>query len=593
MDALQSCLNRMLSNISTNQLFPSMVNLYFKSCLEKCACGTTLKIYKTQNRKKATLALGEFMAHITNTHCDSCDNIYGGEELTSIIPVGSRFGYDVIEFVGTALFIDNRSDEEVRALLKAKNISISLREISYLGKKFIAYLALAHKESQNKIKNHMNSKGGYILHLDGTCEGDSPHLLSSIDGISRIVLDNIKIPSENIKYIKPYLEEIKKVYGSPTAIVHDMSASISNAVKEVFPGVKDFVCHLHFVRDIGKDLFSTEYSSIKRSLKSNKIRSCLRKFVRELKIFIENDSKLSSCLNDCLKKNYFENPATLPPEVSCYLLTSWVLESKNKSHGQGFPFDRPHVDFCDRLLEAYPILKDLKKQMPSNAPKLSLKKIKTTLNDSSLVNSLSLIKQKISIFDELRDAMRIVLPDSESGLNDNGEQVEMNTIEARVKKFREKIISLAQYDIKYKKMLKQIDKYWEKLFAGPIHIKTDTGEIITIQPQRTNNLMEQFFRSIKSSGRKKSGTSSLSKQLKSMLANTPLIKNLKLPEYVEMILNGKKSLAERFADINIKLVRDELKRESDGARKYPKGMTRIFRLADLPNKITQIVQKVA
>ena len=114
-----------------------------------------------------------------------------------------------------------------------------------------------------------------------------------------------------------------------------------------------------------------------------------------------------------------------------------------------------------------------------------------------------------------------------------------------------------------------------------------------IQPQRTNNLLEQFFRDFKNGSRKKSGTSSLSKTLKAMLANTPLIKNLKIPEYEKMILNDKKNLAERFAEIDIATVRAELRRENDAARKYPKGMGRIFRLPDLPHKISQLDQKAA
>jgi hypothetical protein len=57
-------------------------------------------------------------------------------------------------------------------------------------------LAIAHKKSSSKIKDLFSQRGGYVLHLDGTCEGDSPHLMSALDEIARIVLDNVKIPSE-------------------------------------------------------------------------------------------------------------------------------------------------------------------------------------------------------------------------------------------------------------------------------------------------------------------------------------------------------------------------------------------------------------
>ena len=591
---MQTYLDRILSNTSIKELFPNKVNLFFIPSVKDCFCGRQLQLYKTGRRSIATLSTGECNAHITQLHCKDCKKVYLPDELNLIVPKKSHYSFDVIVYVGMSLFVHHRNDEAILQSLQEKNISISLREISCLGKKFIVYLALAHRSCQDKLKNHIKKKGGYILHLDGTCEGDSPHLFSFIDELSKIVLDNIKIPSENAKQIKPSLEEIKKVYGDPAAIVHDMSGAIISAVESIFTNVPDFICHLHFLRDIGKDLFSTEYSCIRRCLKTFRVRTELRKMARDFKIYIDQDIELKACLNRSIDKNYFkDNRELLLPSVAFYLLVTWVLESKNKSHGYGFPFDRPHVDFCDRLREAYPILKSLKKGMPIGSPKISLVKLNRTLNDASLTNTLLLIKNKISIFDELRDVMRIVTLDGEDGLNDNGGDVEIKTIEAGVKKFREseKIIQLAKTDIRFKKMVKQIDKYWGKLFADPIEVKTEDG-VVMMKPQRTNNMLEQFFRKIKSGNRKKSGTSSLSKSLKAMLADTPLVKNLDNPEYVEILLNGKKNLAERFAEINIATVREALLQEDELARKYPKGMAKIFKLADLPNKISLIVQKM-
>ncbi len=585
----------MLINISYNQLFPNKINLYFRPSLSTCSCGNPLKIYKTIARVKSTLFMGDFIANVTQTYCEICHKIYDGEEIKSIIPKGSCFGYDVIEFIGRSLFIDHMSDEHIQELLREKNISMSLREISYLGKKFIVYLALSHQSCRDKIKNHMKTKGGYILHLDGTSEGDSPHLFSFIDEISCIVLDNFKVSSENAKLIQPHLERINEHYGDPVAIVHDMSPAIINAVGTIFPHVKNFICHLHFLRDIGKDLFNTEYNAIRRSLKTMKIRSILRSFIKKLKLYIDKDDELKICLSHSLEKNFFvkSNHQLMTP-VSYYLLVTWILESKNGSQGYGFPFDKPHVDFCDRLQVAYPMIKNLNKKMTMGSPKLSIVKISRVLNDSVLLNSLAMIKNKCNIFDQLRDAMRIMSSDGKKGLNDSGDDdMDIKTIELKVKQFRESntIIQLSKTDIRIKKMVKQIDKFWEKLFADPIIVKTETGELV-MQPQRTNNILERFFRDIKSGYRKKSGTSSLSKTLKTMLANTPLIKNLKILEYEQMILNGKKNLAERFTEIDITAVRAELRREDDAARNYPKGMDRILRLPDLPDKISQLGQKI-
>ncbi len=91
--------------------------------------------------------------------------------------------------------------------------------------------------------------------------------------------------------------------------------------------------------------------------------------------------------------------------------------------------------------------------------------------------------------------MRIVSPDGKNGLNDQGEDdININTIELQVKKFREsdEIIQLSKTDIRFKKMVKKIDKYWEKLFSDPIVVNAETGDMM-IKPQRTNNMLEQFF----------------------------------------------------------------------------------------------------
>jgi hypothetical protein len=93
----------------------------------------------------------------------------------------------------------------------------------------------------------MRAEGGYILHLDGTCEGGGPMLMSSADSISQFVLGSIKVPSEKADQIIPFLKGVKARYGLPLAAVHDMGVGIMAAVKEVFPGVPDFICHFHFL----------------------------------------------------------------------------------------------------------------------------------------------------------------------------------------------------------------------------------------------------------------------------------------------------------------------------------------------------------
>ncbi len=227
----------------------------------------------------------------------------------------------------------------------------------------------------------------------------------------------------------------------------------------------------------------------------------------------------------------------------------------------------------------------LKEKGVSGLPLLTLNKI---LRDAALAKMVLRIQEKISIFEVLRKAMRIACPENNRGLNDEGDE-NIKAIKVRVENFRHspKVETLVSSAIGYRNLVKQIDKYWDKLFTDPIQLETPVGSI-TIQPQRTNNLMERSFRFLKRDGRKKSGQHSLSKALKGMLADTPLVRNLSNPDYMTILLKGKEDLARRFADIDIQQVRMKEKENEKGLRKYPKSMNRIFKISHLPQELMKL-----
>jgi hypothetical protein len=574
------------TSLEARSLFPHQPRLHFSPATTACHCGTELLVLKTKTKRLATLAIGQFEALETQRYCCHCGERYRSEELRSLTPQRGQFGFDVIEYIGRALFVQCRNELAVQAELAARNIPISTSEIGFLGKRFIVYLALAHRECHAALRQHMAARGGYILHMDGTCEGDSPQLFSCIDGISDIVLGNRKMPSEDSQHIIPLLCELKAAYGTPVALVHDMGSAILKAVSTVFPAVPDYICHFHFLRDLGKDLFNFEYRTIHRYTQALKARPLLSQSGKALRAAIDEQADLSENLQHYLNNTpSTRTPPELDPWVTAYLLVVWVLEAGSASNGYGFPFDHPHLAFYQRLREAYPALKQLKARGVSVLPLAALHRV---LADAALKNLVARIERKIAIFDALRDAMRIACPDSGQGLNDDGDG-DIKTIESRVKTFRhsEQIETLSASDTSYRKMVSQIDKYWGKLFADPIPVDTPAGRMI-VQPQRTNNLMEQSFRFLKRDGRKKSGQKALGRTLVGMLADTPLVRNLDNPAYMRILLNGKHSLAERFADVDIELVRREEQENNNRFRKYPKNMRRLFSVPHLPRKIMKV-----
>ena len=66
-----------------------------------------------------------------------------------------------------------------------------------------------------------------------------------------------------------------------------------------------------------------------------------------------------------------------------------------------------------------------------------------------------------------------------------------------------------------------------------------------------------------------------------MMVDTPLVKNLNNPEYMKIILKGNTDLAGRFAEIDIKQVRQALSEEQKTTGSYPKKMQKLFKISNL------------
>ena len=123
--------------------------------------------------------------------------------------------------------------------------------------------------------------------------------------------------------------------------------------------------------------------------------------------------------------------------------------------------------------------------------------------------------------------------------------------------------------------------------ADPISINTEQGPLL-IQPQRTNNIMERFFRDIRRRYRKKSGVASFRRTLKTMLPSTPLVCNLEHKEYENIILNGCVNLEERFAQMDSRLVSEQIKQSRVRPDILPMKIKKIIGTPDFPKKLNSL-----
>lgn len=528
---------------------------------------------------------GPFVAHETLLQCPKCRIVSSSEQLQSIVSPRCNTAYDVLVFVGRAFFQRFRTGSEIRAELVERNVFISASEIHYLGRKFITLLAEAHRLATPRIRRSMKFAGGYVLHIDAMHEGGVPALMTGMDSLSDIILSSVKVSSENTENTTLFLKDLKKRYGIPTACVHDMGSGICRAVNEVFPGVCDYICHFHFLRDIGKDYLEPAYQVLRHCLRQHAASSKLHAIARQARQELGEHADEASLLADAIKQDSFVDSGLLP-QAWAYSCALWIIQGKHAGDGYGFPFDRPLLAFATRLFTFDNIIEKLrshcdperKNPLFSKLAKL-LSKIK---NDRRFCMAVEELKWRTDIFDRLRKAMRIALPDGHNGLNDEGSTKTMGTIRQGVDDFRRKIQKSTKLkaDSLTVKMLVQIDKYNDKLFADPIDVQTPAGKI-TICPQRTNNIIERLFRSQRRGYRRRSGNNSMRRFLQAMLADTPLVKNLDNPDYMEILLDGKSGLEELFAGMDSNSLSEP---DNITSRVLP-GYRSLIALPDLPDKL--------
>ena len=189
-----------------------------------------------------------------------------------------------------------------------------------------------------------------------------------------------------------------------------------------------------------------------------------------------------------------------------------------------------------------------------------LKPLSALQADEELAALAQHIGDKAKVFDDLRLALRIAEPGSSAGLSDLGAPVNMNAVKQAVKTFRDQLDAdrgtLPRREIV--KLVEPIDRHWDNLFREPLKVTIPGGSLRIIYPQRTNNIMEQFFRDCGRRERRRTGIDLSARRLNAMLPDTPLVCNLKNPAYLQILLGDSASLEQRFSRIDAQLVRDSL-----------------------------------
>jgi len=346
------------------------------------------------------------------------------------------------------------------------------------------------------------------------------------------------------------------------------------------------------LRSVGKDFLEYETIRLQNILKQYDVNQRLKELLRNCKEKIDANPMLSHYL-EYDEAEYRSSFQKFPGIVKTYCKIQWILAYEQELNGYGAPFDRSEFVYLQRMRKTYESLKE----HSFDVEELSELKffLASILEDPDLKKHMKAIEKKIEDFDQLRFIMKIAPTYSGKGLNDDGEECDMTLMEELLKAFIDSDTIKNNPDKAYNKLCNQFLKYWKMLFSKPVEAYLSNGEIVQMYPQRTTNLMERLFREFQRCEYKRTGMGTLGRTARAMVAETPMMKNLDCPEFMNIILNGQPTLAARFAQLDIKSVREEMAKAEDKEKLSP-GLKKIINDPDFHKvfmRVAKLMKKAA
>ncbi|MEK7994500.1 MAG: hypothetical protein AAB403_11915, partial [Planctomycetota bacterium] len=517
-------------------------------------CGGPLHVQKTTQRHGKTLTHGAFTVIETIYACPNCKGfVLRQESLGKLLIPQSTIGYDVMTFVGTERFTRYRQRKEIQADLRRDHgIVLSTGEISYLARSFLIYLKALHESKAGPLRALLDADGGYPLHIDATSETGRGTIFVAYAGWREWVLGSWKIPTERADAMIPRLKHIESQFGAPCAIMRDLGRAGIDAAEQLV-GNRDipiFACHLHFLKDIGKDLLTPSHDKLRDLFRRHKIRARLAAHARVL------GRSMGSEITQCHAQisQWLDGARHQPlPEGShgglaiARALTQWVLDFATDGTDVGFPFDRPWLDLYHRCNRALRVLESLlthpSKDKTVNRALESLHStlipVRSQVPFQELARRLEI---RADLFDQLRDVLRVGSKPTASTISQECKREEAQAVHADLLNFETSLRDRRPERGPAKDLreaidtiLKHFDRHGPHLSGHAILLPNGQTRLV----DRTNVVIEQFFGQSKRGERRRSGRKNLAQDLEQMPAEAFLARNLEQANYLDIVCAGK------------------------------------------------------
>ena len=451
---------------------------------------------------------------ICSSHRESNRNVI--EALVSC----SVFDPRITIAVGLLRWLLDYQREEIQMLMESHGLSISTGEISNLSREFLLRFYCIHRRHMKDL-----ALKEYILHLDGTGESGDEIVFMAKDGITGITMDAINMPSESDEYIAPFLKGIREVFQDPDAVMRDMAPAIRNSVSEVFPVILQIICHYHFVKDLGKDVFGL-YSDLRDAMVSTKALAAIASTtVPERGSGIIYAEKMWIAI------------------ASEYMLYPRSIPSK-------FPFVLPYFQVLERCMEIEGMLKSI---IRWNASHMKLVKpvtdlyraVRTITHDPMILEKYRIIVRTWSWFESVRKALRV---SRELNSREALEAPDIGIIGGDLNNALSKIMEEGRFT---GGDLERMSRIFET------RIETHRAELLspvvgkdgkTINVARHNGIEEIGHRWSRMHIRRRTGRSQTTREMGMYGALTAILSNIENRHYVEKVLS-KIDFLEEFRSI--------------------------------------------
>ena len=542
-------------------------------------CGGSMGVQKTVRRSGRTLEHGPFEVVETVHGCRAGCRFLSGAPvvrraaaLTERIPPGAAIGYDVMVRIGRLRFVEHRQREEIREVLRVQHgITLSSGEVSTLAVRFLGYLEALHAARATDLRAVLAEDGGWPLHIDATGENGQGTLLIAYTGWRGWVLGAWKVPTEHADAILPRLRSVVARFGPPCAILRDLGRAMTAAgdtlVEEMGVEIPILACHLHFARDVGKDLLGEAHNRLRVLFRQADVRKHLRVLARDLGRRL--GTRIDEARDGLRLWQADDQQRHLLPDGEAGLATAralaqWVLDFASDGSDEGFPFDLPYLDLyrrcrqacraADAFLRTPPADDDVRKAIV----RLRLA-VRPAESEVPFAQTARRLEVRARIFTELRDALRLgVKPGRRSNGQPAGalkgeEIAQLRDVQAAIAALETSLRerrpargpakdARAAIDL----VLAHLDRHRDTLFGHAIDLPGGGVRLV----DRTNNELEGFNHALKHGERRRSGRKVLTQDFEQLPPAAALARNLLHPDYVEVLCGSLDRLPTAFAQLD-------------------------------------------